>query len=122
MNNKIKLLYVDDEPINIYLFSRMFGKKYEVKEADSGFKGLEILKENSDIRVVISDMQMPVMNGLEFIAQAKSLYPKIHFCILTGYEITDQIKESIATGLILKYFQKPFKMSEIDKAIEEEML
>lgn len=121
MNEKLKILYVDDEPINLFIFSKMASKYYDIKEAESGFKGLEELAKNPDIRVVISDMRMPMMNGIEFITQAKLLYPQIHFYILTGFEMTDDINESLDKGLILKYFQKPFNMLEINKTIEEEM-
>jgi response regulator RpfG family c-di-GMP phosphodiesterase len=122
MDKKVKLLYVDDEPMNLLLFSRLFGNKYDVKEAESGFRGLEILTENPDMNVVISDMKMPLMNGIEFVSKAKELYPQMHFYILSGYEITKEIQESLAKGLIVKYFQKPFKMAEIDSAIEKELM
>jgi len=121
MNNLIKILYVDDEPINLMLFENMFNKKYKVITAVSGFEGLEILKKNADTKVVISDMKMPGMNGLEFIAKVKPLYPQIHFYILSGYDLTEDIQKSLSSGLILKYFQKPFKMAEIDETIEEAM-
>jgi two-component system, response regulator, stage 0 sporulation protein F len=121
MDEMIKLLYVDDEPINLMLFEAAFSKKYDVITVDSGFKGLEVLKDNQDICVVISDMNMPSMNGIEFISQAKADYPDICFYILTGYEITSEIQESLSNGLILKYFQKPFKMPEIHNTIEENL-
>jgi two-component system response regulator (stage 0 sporulation protein F) len=119
MSKKIKLLYVDDEPINLLLFKSMFEKKYQVLTAESGYEAIEILTKNADIDVVVSDMKMPLMNGLEFIAKVKPQYPKIYFYMLSGYELTAEIKESISKGLILQYFQKPFKMAEIDKCIEE---
>lgn len=122
MDNKVKILYVDDEIINTMLFKIMFLQRYDVEEAESGFKGLEVLKEKPDIMVVISDMKMPLMNGIEFITKAKSLYPDKYFCILTGYEITAEIQESLSKGLIFKSFLKPFKMDEIISAIEEEIL
>jgi two-component system, response regulator, stage 0 sporulation protein F len=118
----ITILYVDDEPINLMLFERMFNKKYKVLTAESGFIGLDVLKDNPDLEVVISDMKMPLMDGLEFITKAKALYPDIYYYILTGYEITIQIQESLDRGIIQKYFRKPFNMSEIEKIIEENLL
>jgi len=119
MIQKITLLYVDDEPINLMLFEAIFRVKYEIIVARSGKEGLEKLKSNPQIEVVISDMRMPEMNGLSFISEAKLLYPKIYYYILSGYDITREIQESIANGLILQYFQKPFKVDEINRAIEE---
>ena len=121
MYERIKILYVDDEPINLLLFKCMFENKYDVETAESGMKGLEILDNNPAIRVVITDMRMPHMNGIQFISKAKVLHPEIYFYMLSGYEITAEIQESLSNGLILKYFQKPFKMEEIDFTIEADL-
>lgn len=118
MNDMIKLLYVDDEPINLMLFKTILRKKYNIITAESGFNGLEELSLNSDIKIVISDMKMPGMNGLEFIKIAKEKYPNVIFCILTGYEITDEIMLALEANLIYQYFQKPFKVVEIENAIK----
>lgn len=121
MDNTIKILYVDDEPINLMLFEKMFKIKFSVITAASGFKGLEILEKFADIKVIISDMKMPEMTGIQFIKKAKVLYPEILFFILTGYEITEEIQQSLEDGLILKYFQKPFNMVEIEESIVKEL-
>ena len=71
MNNRIKILYVDDEPINLQLFILNFRKKHQVFTAEDGFKALEVLNREPGIIIVISDMKMPGMNGLEFIKWQK---------------------------------------------------
>jgi two-component system, response regulator, stage 0 sporulation protein F len=119
MTEKTKILYVDDELINLQLFRINMGKKYNVLTAENGLKGLEIMSGNEDIAVVISDMKMPKMNGIEFITTAKKQFPKIDYFILTGYEITQEIQDAIDAGIVLKYFRKPFSAIEIDEAIEE---
>lgn len=121
MEGKLKVLYIDDEPINLMLFENLFKRKYIIKSAESGFEALEILQDNDDIRVVISDMNMPGMTGLEFIKKAKAIYPGISFYILTGYDITKEIIEAINEGLIDRYFKKPFNMKEIDSSINESL-
>ena len=117
MNRKPKILYVDDEFINLQLFKINFDNKYEVFTAENGITGLEVLDNNPDIVVVISDMKMPIMTGLEFIQKAKVKYPNIKYYILTGYDITDEIQEAIDAKLILNYFRKPFDINEIEDAI-----
>lgn len=121
MDNQMSVLYVDDEPINLMLFERVFSKKYTIRTANSAFKGLDILREKPDIKVVISDMRMPEMDGLEFIQKAMLQYPNVVFFILTGFEITDEIKSALDSKLINRYFQKPFRMDEIDQAISNAM-
>lgn len=119
MNSRIKILYVDDEAINLRLFAINFGSKYDVLTAESGQQGLELLDINRDTPVVVSDLRMPGMNGIEFIKKAKEKYPEKRFFILTGFEITEMIQEALETGLIQKYFRKPFNKVEIDYAISE---
>jgi len=122
MSEKVVVLYVDDEPINLMLFEKNFVRTYTVFTAESGYKGLEKLSNNPAIKIVVSDMKMPGMNGVEFIRKAKNKYPAIEFFILTGYEITEEIADALNEKIISKYFRKPFNMHEIDSAINEALM
>lgn len=117
MRTKLKLMYVDDEKMNLRLFELFYNRKFEVITADSGISALSFLEQHLDIEIVLSDMKMPIMSGLEFIKKAKLKYPDIKFFILTGYDITDEIQEALDSKLILKYFRKPFNFHEFDKAL-----
>ena len=119
MGNHFIVLYVDDEPINLMLFKANFKNKFNVITAESGKQGLNQLKNNPDTKVVISDMKMPGMTGIEFIRLAKLDYPNISFYILTGFDITDEISQALKDQLIHKYFRKPFNINEIENAILE---
>jgi response regulator RpfG family c-di-GMP phosphodiesterase len=116
--DNFKVLYVDDEFVNRELFKISLETHYHVLLAESGMSGLKILKENSDIQVIISDMKMPHMNGIEFVKKAKELYPTIKCFILTGYGLTDIIQEAINDGLILACLNKPFEMEKINEEIQ----
>jgi two-component system response regulator (stage 0 sporulation protein F) len=118
MDTKPKILYVDDEEINLQLFDINFSQKYNVCTAYNAIKGLACLAADSDIQIIISDMKMPEMNGIEFIKKAKEHYPSKKYYILTGFEITNEIQEAINKGLILKYFRKPYNAKEIEATIE----
>jgi two-component system, response regulator, stage 0 sporulation protein F len=122
MSDKLKLMYVDDEEMNLKLFELNFNRKYEVITAESGISALIFLEEHLDTEIVLSDMKMPVMTGLEFIKRAKLKYPDIKFYILTGYDITDEIQEALDSKLILKYFRKPFNFNEIDNAFKTALI
>jgi two-component system, response regulator, stage 0 sporulation protein F len=122
MSEKPIILYVDDEFINLKIFEINLSKKYFVLTAESGIKGLDILETKSDIKIVLSDMRMPQMTGLEFIKKAKDKYPSISYFLLTGYEVTEEIEEAINSGLILKYFRKPFNLLEISSIIEKAII
>lgn len=116
--SKPKILYVDDEQINLLLFEAVLEKKYKVITAYSGIEGLDLLTKHSDIRVVVSDMKMPSMTGLEFVNKAKEILPEIYCYLLTGFDVSRDIYDAINKGYIRKYFQKPFNMNEISAEIE----
>ena len=119
MNNLPTILFVDDEPINLMLFKVNFKKRFNVVTADSALNGMNQLKENAEIKVVISDMKMPNMDGIDFILMAKREFPNLPFFILTGFDITEEISAALDEKLIYKYFRKPFNINEIEFAINE---
>jgi two-component system, response regulator, stage 0 sporulation protein F len=79
MNDKLKIMYVDDEELNLQLFKLNFDRKYKVVTAESGISALNLLEEHLDTIIVISDMKMPIMPGIEFIRKAKVKYPDIKY-------------------------------------------
>ncbi len=119
MDEEIKVLYVDDEPINTKLFEINFKNKFLVLTAENGMQALEVLETNPGVNIVLSDMKMPVMSGIEFIEKAKEIYPNKKFFILTGFEVSKEIQLAINKGLIVKYFRKPLNMKEIELSIRE---
>jgi two-component system, response regulator, stage 0 sporulation protein F len=117
--NKITILYIDDEPLNLMIFEEIFSENYNILLAQSGIDGLNLLKSNKDIQVVISDMKMPGMNGLEFIINAKEEYPEYAYFILSGYNITPEIAKAIDNKLILDYFIKPLNIEKIESSLKK---
>jgi response regulator RpfG family c-di-GMP phosphodiesterase len=114
---EISVLYVDDEPINLMLFRSVFGKKYKVITAEMGESALDILKTNGPVDIVISDLRMPGMDGLEFITHAKTVNPEIPCFILTGYDVSPELQKHVSSGLLKNYFRKPLDLDEINNSI-----
>ena len=116
----ITVLYVDDEPNNLFLFEASFRRTYKVITAEKPSEGLAKLDQHeSDIIIVISDMRMPEMNGIEFIKKAKDKYESKFYFILTGFDFDNEIQTALDDQLIQKFFKKPFDPEEIEEAIEE---
>ena len=115
------ILYVDDEPINVELFRLNFEKEYSVFTALSAIEGLELMKEEN-IRVVISDLKMPVMNGMEFIEEIKKDSPEKVCLILTAYTEPDIIIKGLNEETVFRYMVKPWKKNDLKKAIEDAFL
>lgn len=117
-DKNITILYVDDEEINLFLFKANFKSKFNIITSLSATKALEELENHHDeIIVVISDMRMPVMNGIEFIEKAKAMYNNIFYYILTGFDYNEEIENALESNLIQKFFTKPFNSEEIEKTI-----
>lgn len=114
------VLYVDDEDIPRLIFEKSFESKYSIFTIDSGKEALEKLAELQDqFVVVISDMRMPGMNGVEFITEARKQFDNIACFILTAMDQDDDINEAVSGNLIKKVFNKPLNVQEIDEAILE---
>ena len=120
MKKNITILYVDDEKINLTLFELSFDPMYNVISAISGEEGLLKLEDHKDdIIVVISDMRMPKMNGIEFIKEARKEHLNIAYFILTAFDYNEEIDDAFKKNIIQKFFSKPFKIKEIQEAVHE---
>lgn len=117
----IKILLVDDE-INITKSLRrllMEYEQYEILTAISGDQALEIIREEPDIGILISDQRMPGMTGVELLSKARELIPDAVRILLTGYaDITASI-EAINEGAVFRYLTKPWKDEDLVLAVTE---
>ena len=112
METNKKILYVDDERINLELFKINFRNDFEIFVADSAHKGLEILSEQN-INVIISDLKMPQMNGLEFIEKIKAETPSKICILLTAFMESDVMLKAINNELVFRYIMKPWRKNEL---------
>lgn len=118
MGNEKKVLYVDDEEINLLILTRQLQKKFKVYTAESGEEGLKILKSNTDLEFIISDLKMPQMSGLEFIKRANELFHNKRYFLLTGSTMSDEVKKAIESGLIEKCWVKPVNFENIENYLK----
>ena len=114
-----RILYVDDEVINLELLQLTFMNEFEVVTADTAAEGLRILEQNPDIHVLISDLKMPVMNGLEFIKVVKQKHPEKVCMLLTAYMESDVMLEGFNKELLFRYVMKPWNRDEFKETLME---
>jgi two-component system response regulator PilR (NtrC family) len=109
---KSRILVVDDEE-SIREFLEIMLKKegYEVSTCEDGAKAIEILKKKT-FDMVISDMQMPHITGLELLKHVKENYPELLFMIITAFGTTETAVEAMKMGAY-DYLTKPFKIDEV---------
>ncbi len=117
METKKNIIYVDDEPINLELFKINFKNDFQVFTAHSAAEGLKIIEEHK-IMVVISDLRMPEMSGLELIEYIKERWPQKVCMLLTAYLESDVMLKAINQELIFRYITKPWRKDEVHSIIE----
>jgi YesN/AraC family two-component response regulator len=113
-----KILYVDDEAINLQLFELNFQNIFDVKLAISGKAGIEIAL-NENIPVVISDLKMPGMNGIEMIKHIKKAAPGTVCILLSAYFESEALKMGMNNELVFRYITKPWRRNDVLSVLNE---
>jgi len=116
-NNKISVLYVDDEENNLISFKATFRLKYKVFTAISGEEAIKLVKKNA-IDIIITDQRMPEMTGVEFLEEIIKIDPKPMRILLTGYTDMSAVIDAINKGKIFHYLNKPWSEEELDQTIQ----
>jgi response regulator RpfG family c-di-GMP phosphodiesterase len=107
------LLFVDDEPNVLKSLQRIFiDDDFEVELAESGEVGLELLQQKN-VELILSDYNMPGMDGVEFLQRAREIQPKCIRMLITGRGDMEVALQAINKGQIYKYFPKPWEDEDI---------
>ncbi len=107
LENKIKVLYLDDEVINLMSFKAIFRQKFEVFITSDAKEAMKLIEENN-IPIVISDQRMPDMLGTEFLENVFQKFPKTKRILLTAYSDTNDLVKAVNECKISKYLVKPW--------------
>lgn len=107
------ILVAEDEDLNILYTKRIFkAKPFNVLYARNGSEAVDLAKENPAISLVLMDIKMPVMDGLEATRQIKALRPDIKIIAVTAYAANDDRHMCLSAGCD-DYITKPFKPAEL---------
>lgn len=118
-NAERTLLLVDDEENILSSLTRLFRREgYKILRANSGSKGIEILKENS-VGVIVSDQRMPEMTGVEFLSEVKLSHPDTIRIVLSGYTDLKSITDAINDGAVYKFLTKPWDDEQLKSNVAE---
>lgn len=107
MENELKILFVDDEINVLDSMRRQLRKRYNIETALSGREALEKLKNEGPFAVVVSDMRMPEMDGIQLLKEIKELYPDTVRMMLTGNADQETATEAVNQGQIFRFLTKP---------------
>lgn len=118
-----KVFIVDDEPFILEgLTSIIDWEQFGITlfgKASDGEEAFDILKETA-VDILITDIMMRNMNGLELIERLKTLYPHMKFIVLSGYNEFDYVKQGMRLG-IENYLLKPINLKELIETVESTM-
>jgi DNA-binding NtrC family response regulator len=110
---------VDDEPNVLAALTRVLQEDaYRVLTATSATDGFEILATNH-VCVVISDLRMPRMHGIEFLERVKDLYPETIRIVLSASTDLDSARDAINRGAVFKFIAKPWNDEQFRETIRE---
>jgi len=116
MSDKPSILIVDDEKNTRDGLARALKRSYEVFAAESGAAALEILSEQS-IDVMLSDLRMPVMDGMTLMQRALASSPELVCILLTAYGSMETAVEAMRHGAT-DFLTKPVNLKELELVLE----
>ena len=116
MQPKKSLLIVDDDIAHRTMMQILLKWEYDIIEADDGFTAIEKIQQES-IDLVIMDIRMQNVSGLEALGKIKSLRPAIPVVIMTAYGSEETLQEATQKGAF-DYITKPFDFDELRQTIE----
>lgn len=119
MSDKIKILYLDDEPDNLMGFKASLRFHYQIFTAANVPLALDFLETHPDIRVVFCDQRMPGKTGVDFFEEIRISHPLPIRILLTAYSDVESIIGAINKGNIFRFVKKPWTEADIIGAIEE---
>ncbi len=114
---KDKVLLVDDEANVLAGYKRQLRKLFSIETAQSGAEGLEAIESKGPFAVIVSDLRMPGMDGIEFLAQARVATPDSARIMLTGFADVQNAIDAVNEGNIFRFLTKPCEPVVLAKAI-----
>lgn len=119
---KRTLLYVDDDEDTLVLMKEVFSSEdYNIVTKQSGEDGIDFIKENETITVVVSDYKMKGMNGLEFLKLVKAHSPTTKRCLCSGSFDRSTLEEKVKGKELDGFMMKPVLISQILSTVKNLM-
>lgn len=119
----VKILLVDDESNIPFLFKTWFYQQIQAQDfqfifADNGITALEALEQHHDIRIVLTDINMPRMTGLELLAEISSIDRLLHTIVLTAHSDMENIRAAMNRGAY-DFLIKPLDFKDVSITLNQ---
>lgn len=116
---RVKILFVDDEPLNAEIFELNFADQFEILTASSGQEALDIFLLHPEIGLVVSDHRMPGMSGVELLSRIYQLNPDTIRIIITAFAEVGNLLDAINRGHIYHYVVKPWNAAQLAIVLDQ---
>jgi len=112
-----KILFVDDEPVVLAGYKRTLSKEFQMDTAVGGQEGLTAVASSGPYAVVVSDMRMPSMDGVQFLSRISKASPNTVRVMLTGCTDLQSAIEAVNEGHIFRFLTKPCETDVLKKTL-----
>jgi len=114
-----RVLIIDDEVPILNGIKLNLGRAFDLTLANGGEEALKSVEEEDPYEVVVSDMRMPGMTGVEVLAKIKSMHPTIQTILLTGHaDFEFGGSQALQSGQLFRILSKPCPPNKLKEAIE----
>ena len=104
---QVRVLCVDDDPTQLEALNRVLRRRYDIVTATNPVEALSLVKAQPQFAAVVSDLQMPAMNGIAFLTEVRRLAPDTVRLLLTGKADISAAIAAVNDGQIFRFLQKP---------------
>lgn len=115
---KPKVLIVDDERPILESMKRVLRRRYDCELANTGQEALDAVKSNGPFAIIMADMRMPGMSGIELLAEMLRIAPDTVRIMLTGNAEESTESDARELGQVFKFLHKPCQPSEIEETLD----
>lgn len=113
-----RILFIDDDPRVLAAFQRTLRGKFSVSVAPGGGEALALMDAEGPYAVLVADMQMPGMNGVEFLRRAQEKSPDSIRLMLTGNADQGTAAEAVNQGRVFSFLTKPCPTEKLEQALQ----
>jgi len=116
---KQKILFVDDDPCLLDAMRTLFFRRFEVHTAQSPHFALDMLAAGASFPVVVADLKMPEMSGIDFFKRARAVAPESVRVMLTGQADLNAAMEAVNSGQVFRFHTKPCAFKILEQSVED---
>ncbi|WDE96076.1 sigma-54 dependent transcriptional regulator [Lentisphaera profundi] len=114
--NKNKILIVDDEIHTCQGLARALKCEWETFTASNGKEAIKIFAENP-VDIILTDVKMPGMNGIELLRKLKEIRPEVPAIVMSAYNETETVVDAVKAGAY-DFITKPFRLDDLDGVLK----